>query len=312
MASTARLREDANDLISCPVCYEHYQDPRILQCAHQFCLRCLQQVKMAARQDHKHICCPQCRTITHLSDTGLKGLPRPVLMNKAQDVIRGLLNKSAGDRGGDRTVTQPEVDTVICEVHEEIITKYCYTCEVCMCRKCRKECHRGHTTGDRDVAADRAREQVTQFIQQQLDMKLTPEDRENIHDQMDTLTSEREKVLKDLSDTVQLLRKVLKRVKAAKTEVEMTTEANIASLQQYLSQIEELDESKESLVELSLYLVGEASDGEVLSRIKELPSPENVSALTSPPIVSTPTLSTELDKLQSTLNTLLHNTLYNT
>ena len=37
----ARLREQMDQRLSCPVCLERFSDPRLLECNHSFCRRCL-------------------------------------------------------------------------------------------------------------------------------------------------------------------------------------------------------------------------------------------------------------------------------
>jgi len=46
-------------LIECPVCFEIYDRPRMLWCAHAFCQRCVTQLVDAGK-----ILCPLCRKIT--------------------------------------------------------------------------------------------------------------------------------------------------------------------------------------------------------------------------------------------------------
>ncbi|CAF1623500.1 unnamed protein product [Didymodactylos carnosus] len=35
--------EELRDLVSCSICLDHYEDPRILPCSHTFCFKCIQQ-----------------------------------------------------------------------------------------------------------------------------------------------------------------------------------------------------------------------------------------------------------------------------
>ena len=37
----ARLREQVDQRLSCPVCLERFSDPRLLECNHSFCKKCL-------------------------------------------------------------------------------------------------------------------------------------------------------------------------------------------------------------------------------------------------------------------------------
>lgn len=40
-AQQARLREQVDQRLSCPVCLERFSDPRLLDCTHSYCRKCL-------------------------------------------------------------------------------------------------------------------------------------------------------------------------------------------------------------------------------------------------------------------------------
>ncbi|XP_021354469.1 nuclear factor 7, brain-like isoform X1 [Mizuhopecten yessoensis] len=54
---------DLRDIISCPICYEDFEEPKALPCLHTFCKECLQQliVKSMEPDVKKYFHCPSCR-----------------------------------------------------------------------------------------------------------------------------------------------------------------------------------------------------------------------------------------------------------
>ena len=51
--------------ITCSLCQQHYQDPRLLKCCHFFCKACLQDL-MGKSEDNDIIQCPECKEMTAL------------------------------------------------------------------------------------------------------------------------------------------------------------------------------------------------------------------------------------------------------
>ena len=52
--------------ITCSLCQQHYQDPKLLRCCHYFCKACLQGL-MEKSEDRKTMECPECKESTTLS-----------------------------------------------------------------------------------------------------------------------------------------------------------------------------------------------------------------------------------------------------
>ena len=77
------------DIVSCPICFEHYNDPRSLSCAHQFCVQCLEKIKVTKNyKGETEVTCPTCRFVTLIEEgASLRDLPRPVLMNEVQKMV---------------------------------------------------------------------------------------------------------------------------------------------------------------------------------------------------------------------------------
>ena len=67
MATDRQLGE----LTNCPVCTEHYHDPRVLPCGHTFCLKCIR----AWRPGNK-LACALCKRFFTMPASGVDDLPK--------------------------------------------------------------------------------------------------------------------------------------------------------------------------------------------------------------------------------------------
>jgi hypothetical protein len=75
-------------VITCPICLEHFDDPRLLSCSHTYCLRCIQ--KMAARNNGQFEC--PLRDGTKIEINVIDSLP----LNRAVREIVALLGECYG------------------------------------------------------------------------------------------------------------------------------------------------------------------------------------------------------------------------
>ncbi|XP_038055945.1 E3 ubiquitin-protein ligase TRIM71-like [Patiria miniata] len=116
------LDETQKELQECPICYTEYNDPRMLDCSHSFCLKCLQELRLTQNKDNKNIVCPLCRKETALTEAGLDMLP-----------------------GGSKDVNQQEqtegqglkVMCQACDEENEAISR-CMDCKHYLCQECQK------------------------------------------------------------------------------------------------------------------------------------------------------------------------------
>ena len=287
--ATAR-QHHADRLTTCPVCLQHYQDPRLLQCAHQFCARCLQKV-CASYKDRASITCPTCRAVTTLpSSGGIRNLPRPTLTNDRQDMKQ------------DFTQTTDDGDNTqgLCGKHGGHVTIYCHDCVTSVCVTCVTSDHRGHTVEDIHVAAARARKQITTILQEEDKHSVSSTDLERLHTKVEEVRDQRDTVLTCLDETTALLHTMIDRLETVRSNVVSNTTAGIEAMTEYEASVRRLSTGRQ---ELGGYLVGKASDEEVLSRLSELPSLVSTSSLSDPPTVKVPSVNEGLQNLKLCLET---------
>ena len=72
-----KTAEEIEKEITCAICFDHYQDPKILPCLHYFCADCLQ--RLAARVGQP-VPCPECRREATFDD--VRDLLTPFFVNR--------------------------------------------------------------------------------------------------------------------------------------------------------------------------------------------------------------------------------------
>ena len=126
LSTAERALQKLEEQLTCGVCLEQYARPKLLQCFHVFCEKCLQPL---ARQSAQGLAveCPNCRQSSRLPQSGVPGLQGAFLMHHLFD-IRDILRKVSAPN-------KAKCDK--CEKREP--SCYCRTCGF-LCDKC-KELH---------------------------------------------------------------------------------------------------------------------------------------------------------------------------
>lgn len=128
MAKAAEVKLQINDITECPICTEVYSDPRVLQCGHTFCFKCLKRWH-ADKNPGERMSCPMCRKEIEISSDGLDDLPKNFFVVRLLEVNISTRYKSE------------EIDSW-CEMckavknKNESATKYCTYCEQYFCSIC--------------------------------------------------------------------------------------------------------------------------------------------------------------------------------
>ena len=328
-----------SELISCPVCFEHYRDPRSLKCAHQFCLECLEKIA-TLRHGQKEITCPTCRVVTPVTAGSLVSeLPRPVIANELQEMIKKLLIHDTGDKAHkcdnceagkaiatihcfvckenmcDMCYTEhqdvselanhktaPISDHLFCVTHNEEVTMYCNDCRKGICKRCVRKEHKSHKKEDMGRVARESRKKVREFIRIEQTPTVGPDLIEIAQGKVQDIERQRDSVVGELNHTLDLIRSLEDKVKTARSEVVAKTSADIDSLILYKSNLSELIANQASLVELGHFLVEKASDAELVARAPELQA--SMADLNSPLTVSITEASSKLLELENIISSM--------
>ena len=77
--------EELEEEITCPVCQEHFRDPKILPCLHYYCKDCVRQLALRAGTNCP-FACPECRRGTLLPQNDPDQLPTAFFVNRMKEL----------------------------------------------------------------------------------------------------------------------------------------------------------------------------------------------------------------------------------
>ena len=118
-----RMLKELEEDITCPVCQEHFRDPKILPCLHYYCKECVRQLAFRAGSNSPFLC-PECRKETLLSESDLDQLPTAFFVKRMQE-LRAKIEKAQG-----------KVE-VVCEMCSgEKAEAFCRQCTDFICNDC--------------------------------------------------------------------------------------------------------------------------------------------------------------------------------
>jgi hypothetical protein len=124
--------------ISCPICYDNYNEkdkiPRILQCGHTFCQSCLMDLRTSSI-----LTCPTCRKYFAPDVKQLiKNFTILDFLNQHKDAI-------------DNSEAEDHISEKFCVKHPQKKVKYfCENCQMHICTKCIVSDHKGHRICDKE------------------------------------------------------------------------------------------------------------------------------------------------------------------
>ena len=119
--------------LTCPICYQLFNNPKYLPCHHSYCERCLEKMQVQNK-----IICPECRNEATVPAGGVKDLPNNFFINRMVDELV-LKRKVEGEE---------EVKCDECDEDEPVVA-YCPECNSFLCQFCyethkRNKRFRGH------------------------------------------------------------------------------------------------------------------------------------------------------------------------
>ena len=81
--------EKLEEEITCPVCQEHFRDPKILPCLHYYCKECVRQLALRA-EPNCPFACPECRKETVLPQNDPDQLPTAFFVNRMKELYANM------------------------------------------------------------------------------------------------------------------------------------------------------------------------------------------------------------------------------
>ncbi|XP_033642853.1 RING finger protein 207-like [Asterias rubens] len=117
-------------LIECPICLSRFTDPKILDCQHSFCLKCLHELVDKHNPKTALIICPVCRKKTAIPDKGVTALLNSFFLSSLIDDVINL-------EGAEADIISP---VSICEGCDEGLdaVSRCVDCDANLCKTCQE------------------------------------------------------------------------------------------------------------------------------------------------------------------------------
>ena len=118
--------EELESEITCPICQEHYTEPKVLPCLHYYCKKCI--LKLALRtQSGKSIHCPECRCEATLPEGGVDNLKTAFFANRLKSKVTTL----------QRAHGKVEVKCELCTTSTPGVAEaFCRQCARFICKEC--------------------------------------------------------------------------------------------------------------------------------------------------------------------------------
>ncbi|XP_068137034.1 tripartite motif-containing protein 59 [Hyperolius riggenbachi] len=144
------LKED----LACPVCFNIYEDPRLLKCSHTFCRSCLENILRSSdsylwRLSGGRLKCPSCRDITDTS-AGVGSLPINFALKSIVDKYKSTNSfflRTCSDHNGKQ------------------LTLFCLKCRKVICAHCKEiGQHRHHSISDLEHAFRKERKTASKLL----------------------------------------------------------------------------------------------------------------------------------------------------
>ena len=121
----SEVKQGVEDEITCPVCQDHFQEPKILPCCHYYCKQCIQKLAMRAGANQPFPC-PECRSDTLLPQNDPNQLPTAFFVNRMKE-LHTKMEKAHG-----------KIEALCEQCSGGKATAFCRHCTEFICEECVK------------------------------------------------------------------------------------------------------------------------------------------------------------------------------
>ena len=125
--------------VTCPICHDFFQEPKILPCLHYYCKEC---VKTLAQRvlENEPFSCPECRTEIVLPNGSPDNLPTAFFINRMKEVYDNFL----------KVLKKVEAKCEMC--FRGIASAFCRHCTYFICAECVKSHERMRVFAEHKVS----------------------------------------------------------------------------------------------------------------------------------------------------------------
>ena len=128
------LKLKLEEQLTCPVCLDHYTNPKILPCHHSFCQDCLERLPLDKKNETYYLSCPTCRHRTKLPEEGAGAFPAAFTLNNFKEMYSTMK----------KTAVLPNPQEATCSDHGKPLEFFCETCDTVICSHCLARNHKHH------------------------------------------------------------------------------------------------------------------------------------------------------------------------
>ena len=121
------VQKRVEDEITCPICQDHFDEPKILPCCHYYCKKCIERLVLRAGHN-RAFACPECRSETVLPQNDPNLLQTAFFVNRMKE-LHTKMEKAEG-----------KVEALCEQCSGDKATAFCRHCTEFIC----EECVKGH------------------------------------------------------------------------------------------------------------------------------------------------------------------------
>ena len=209
MANEAIKKLD--EKLKCAICLDTYTDPKLLQCFHIYCQKCLEKLVIRDEQRELSLACPTCCQATPVPANGARGLQPAFHIHHLLE-IKESLNKVedpvASQKSAEVDVTHPTPSSkapISCSEHNKEQELYCETCEELICWKCviKGRKHKGHDYKELVEAFTKYKEEMKSSLEPMEEkLRIVNKALTELNRQCDETSNQRETVEANIHDSI--------------------------------------------------------------------------------------------------------------
>jgi len=163
----AETSMNANDLVTCPMCFKIFESPRSLPCCHSFCLNCIK-VYCKDKVPTSRSFCPLCKQNFEVPSNGVEDLPRNDHLQRLVDCRKSSCRLDISDvDSGELKALSRRLHGVYCSKHhDQVTTLHCFDCRENVCASCGKTDHVKHQLKSIETFAAELKPQIEADIKE--------------------------------------------------------------------------------------------------------------------------------------------------
>ena len=172
MAEKKALK-NLEDQLNCAICLDTYTEPKVLQCHHVYCRKCLVCLVVRDQQEQLILTCPKCRQDRPVPSDGVGGLQSAFEVNHLLEIIdeykksKDAVSSLEGAEGDVALSTPSKKLIPYCSEHEGMKPElYCEKCKELICYKCafKGGKHHNHDSEQIEVLVKKYKGEITSSL----------------------------------------------------------------------------------------------------------------------------------------------------